>query len=591
MLIGMATRTKLLDWFRRGGAAVYSALESVQKAFVNPDYRNRVKSKGERTISEMIGPYGIGGGFMPGQWTGNKLEQVQHYRHWVHRSISTIAMLATKEAPTIARVIPKHEAEQHKQRLKAWQQGKAAHPGERKFLTLGEKRGLLSGKSNQTVQAHEELEHLDDSNDLVRLIKNPNGPDTGLDFITETLMFLELTGEAYWWKVPYRGSPGLAEMWVMPSHWVWPQSTGKGKIIDHYEVRPFAQSGSAKPLIFDADEFIPFLYKSPLSKTSGHGTLQSGAEIVDTYESVQACRYFQQKNGANVGTAIQLSAEVDVDDNMLKRFEAKWLARFQGEHGFNHPAILPPGATLVQPPGDRELAMIQSSDQMRDYVIGMWGLTKSVLGFMEDANRASFEAALAQCFYLVVNPRLSMLGQVATEKLCPLFGEDLRLFWRDMTPADRATELQEWTLLLNKGTYKPNEYRQWMGLEPIAGGDKPVEPMQQVPGGEGGFEAYDEAGGADALERIRSAVNPESGSSKHWSNGKATEDADRVARLAMIEHLKDIRQTIAQPLPAPVTNLTVEAPEAPATKSIKVKVKRGEDGRMSELDVTEIPPE
>lgn len=497
----MSTRQKLLDWFRRGMGKAGAWL--MRKAY------------GERIMSQLVGNWGSTAS--PGAWSANRIEQVQHYKHWVFRAIQTIATLATKELPTIARVTPAQDRKNYEAHIKAWAKGTGQHPGNRRFLTLAEKSKTLRGKSNQTVQAHEELEHLDDSHGLVSLIKDPNEPDTWLDFLTETIIFLELTGNAYWYMVPKRGEPGLAEMWVMPSHWVYPMGGRGGKIVDHYEVRAWGQSGSARPMRFEADEFIHFKYKSPLSKIDGASPTQAGAEIIDTYEAVQLAQYFQTKNGANVGTVVQLDAGTDIDDAMLKRFESKWLARFQGEHGFDRPAILPPGAQLMRTPGPEELARMGSSAQLRDYIFGMWGLTKSVCGFMEDVNRAAFEAALAQCFYLVVNPRLSLFGQTLTEKLCPLYGEDIRIFWQDMTPADRATELQEWTLLLNKGMYRPNEYRGWMNLEPLPEGEHVVEPMASVPAGMDAFGGGDEPGsgtGGDALERIRAAVDEGSGDSE-----------------------------------------------------------------------------
>ncbi len=419
------------------------------------------KSYGEGVFASTMGAYGSG--TMPGAWSGNRIEQIQHYRHWVYKAINLIMTLATKEPPSVVRVATKQERKDNP--TKAW---------------LGNRDRR---KAMQVVKPHEELEFLGDDHQLQRLLKEPNEQDTGADLIQETLMYLELTGNAYVWPVPYKNAPGVAELWAMPSHWMWPHHTGKtNRLIDYYEMRPWGTGVTNRPVIFDADEIIHLRYKSPLSKIDGQSPLQAAAEMVDTYESVQLSRFFQCKNGANLGTVLEADAGADLTQDMLQRAESKWLSRFQGEFGFNRPAILPPGFKLNRPAGDWELAGINSADQLRDYVLGMWGLTKSVVGFMDEVNRAAFEAALAQVFYLVINPRLSMIANVFNEKLTPRFGKDLRIFWRDMSPADRATEATEWAMLTKAAPYKGNELRQWMGLEPLDEGDEVITPMSVMPG-------------------------------------------------------------------------------------------------------------
>jgi phage portal protein BeeE len=475
-------RPAMLDWFRSKAAS--AALWMLRKSY------------GERVISSMFGSFGGPGG-LPGTWASTRIEQVLHYRHWVFKAIETIGTLATKEPPSVVRIVPDREAAQHKARLKAWSLGRGEHPGGR-FMTQADKQ-----KSLNVVKPHETLEYVGDDHQLQRLLLNPNGPDTGADLIEELLIFLELCGEAYLWPVPYRNAPGVAELWVMPTHWVTPIHDGiTGRLVDYYEVRPWGQGTSAKPRIFDADEFIVIQNKSPLSKVFGQSRLQASAEMVDSYESLALSRFFQTKNGVNIGTALELDASNAPTLDTVKRFLVEFKAKYQGEYRFGEPGILPPGVKLNRPSGDTELAYGASSDQARDYIFGMWGLTKSVVGFMEDANRAAFEAALAQVYYLVVNPRLSKIGNVLTEKLAVRFGPDLRVFWRDQTPADRATELQEWNTLTQRAPYRGNELRQWMGLEPLPEGEEVMMPMSTGPAGQMA-DPYAGMSDDDLLSRVR----------------------------------------------------------------------------------------
>ncbi|VTS05289.1 phage portal protein [Tuwongella immobilis] len=428
------------------------------------------KSPGERQMAGMLG--GFRYGTTLGGWTGNPLEQIRHYNHWVYRAIDCIGRMVATHPPSVARISNRADAPKGM--------------GTKRINAANSKRVPIHArkKALTTLMPHEELEYLDSNHPLVRLLRDPNEPDTGGDLWRELIMFLELTGLGYLWPVE-NGAGQVCELWVMPSHWVFPVSLGKDRLIDYYEIRPFdAASGgrAASPAIFDADDLIAFRYKSPLSKTGGHAPMQAGAEIIDVYESIQASRFFACKHGANVGSVIQIPTDINPTDQDIRRIEEQWFQRFAGETGFDRPMILPPGATLSRPPGDHELAYIQSADQMRDYVLGIWGITKSIAGFVEDVNRAAFIAAMSQFCSHVINPRTHYIGDVLSEKLCPRFDSDLRAWWDDLTPSDPDTERSDTEMLLRNGCMTPNEARSRYGLEPYEhGGDDPLVAMGLAP--------------------------------------------------------------------------------------------------------------
>lgn len=534
----MSTASRLIDFFRSGTAKACSwglrqsspdpksAIEKVATSFGMVDFADGVQkfamqsmqngkklnaSAGEAVFSEMLGGWGFG--VYPGSWTGNRIEQIQHYRHWVWKAIRLIMDLSTKEPPFVVDVQPRQDFSKHQQDENNWRMGKGYRPNPRRWLSPAEHR-----KSLQMVRPHEVFEHVEEDAPLKKIMDHPNEWDTGADLDQELIMFLELTGNSYEWPVPYKNAPGIAERWIMPAHWVWPQRTGKShRLVDYYEIRPWGQSAASVPFRFDVDELIQYRYKSPLSKIDGQSPCQAGAEIIDAYEQTQLARFFSIQNGANVGDVVQLDASTDPNEEKIQRFLAQWKNRYQGIFNFGAPGVLPPGAELIRRPGELELAYGASSDQLRDYVLAMWGLTKSVVGFMEDANRASFEAALAQTFYLVVNPRLKMIDDTRNDKMVkPYFGKTNRVFHRDMTPADRTTELGEWQAMKDIAPYRGNEYRQWMGLEPLEEGEQVMQPMAM--GAAGAMQ--DPMGGItddDLMGRVRA---PDPGEEN--GNGSAT---------------------------------------------------------------------
>jgi phage portal protein BeeE len=444
--------TRLLDRLRKGAA------------------RLLLKSAGEARLAEMIGGWRFGG--YPGTWTGDRVEQVRHYKHWVYRAVDSIARMVATEPPCVGRVTSTADRKSHAAR------GKALPP--RHFLdAAGRKKALTA------LRPQDEIEYVENAHPLAELLRDPNEPDTGGDLWRELDLFLELTGNGYLWPVP-NGAGRICELWVIPSHWVYPVSEGKRRLIDYYEVRPYEMFGGSPVTSvarYDADELIHFRYKSPMSKVDGFAPLQAGAEMVDVYESIQMARFFACKQGANVGAAIVLGEDYDVEgDNDIRRIEAKWFQRHQGERGFERPMILPAGSTLIHPPSERELAYLQSADQMRDYVLAMWGVPKTVAGITEAVNRATFVGSMAAFIYQTVNPRLRYLGDVLSEKLAACFGDDLRVWWPDMTPADPESDRADCDMLARNCAITPNELRARYGYEPWPnGGDDPIAPMGVAP--------------------------------------------------------------------------------------------------------------
>lgn len=464
-------QTSLLDSLRRGvGKTIAHAASWILK-----------KSAGEQQLAEMIGGYRFGG--YPGTWSGDRIEQVRHYRHWVYRAIDCIARQLATNPPEVGRVRTSDERKQYERMVrKAYQRG-ISPERVRCFLS---QRDRLRNKSLTPLRANDELEIFDYSHPLVQLLRNPNDPDTGGDLWRELDVFLELNGISYLWPVP-NGAGRIAEMWVIPSHWVYPVSEGKRRLVDYYEIRPYEAYGGAAPTTvaarYDASELIPFRFKGPLSKIDGHSPLQAGAEIVDVYESIQMSRYHACKNGSNIGEVIQLGEDYDVEgDQDMRRIEAKFFSKWQGERGFERPMILPAGCSLVRSPPERELAYLQSSDQLRDYIAAMWGVPKTVLGITEATNRATFIGAMAQFIYQTVNPRARYIGEVLSEKLAPYYGENIRIWWPDMTPSDDDAMRADVQMLAQNLMITPNEGRAWYGLEPYEnGGDDPIAPMGVSP--------------------------------------------------------------------------------------------------------------
>lgn len=403
---------------------------------------------GEQKMADLL----LAGGSLgfPGAWTADRIEQIRHYKGWVYIAIRAIANEVACSPPRVAAIRSKNEVKQ---------KGLYVLPD------FHRKKALTS------VQQHEDLQPMDSDYPLCELLANPNEPDVSFDFWYETIMFLELTGNCYWWVI--NNDFGLpAALWVLPSHWVWPIS-GNGRLIDHYQIRPYGTPGSARAMSIPADEIIHFKNKNPLSKIDGMAGLQAGAPWVDSAESIDAARWHSFKNSNNIGMLLSLPEGMeDPPAGYISALYARLDARSRGEGNYNRPLILPSG--VVATPNDRsprEMDFYESGNQMRDWIMAMFGVSKTIAGITEDVNYASMIAARANFIISTVRPRLSYIGQVATEKLAKRFNSKLVVYWPDLTPEDPAQKTIDMEADYRMRAITPNQVCRERGREPFEGGD------------------------------------------------------------------------------------------------------------------------
>lgn len=418
------------------------------------------KSVGEKVFARaMMGGSAYG---FPGGWSQDRVEQVQHLKSWVYIAVRSIWQRIARLTPNVGFVT-------------AQQQANATQLKRGEFYTR---------KSMSAIRPYESVTPAGDAHPLVRLFNNPNRPDVAYDLWYELGLFLELTGNSYLWAVP--SNLGLldrtykaAELWVIPSHWVWPR-IGKDRLIEYYEVRPWVGPGVLR---FPPEDVIHLRYKSPIHKIDGYSPQTAGAEWIDTGESVNRARFWQFKNGCYVTGNLKLGDQYhDPDDEELERMYSKFFARFQGEHRSGMPIITPPGAEYVPLTiNPVEMAYTQSADQLRDWILALWGVPKEVAGIQDAGSEIAMYGPLRQFSENALMPRLTYIGQALTEKLARRWDRRLRVWWDDPTPDDPQQKIAEMKMRHETQSITRNEIRAAYGDPPLPGGDEVSHPEPQQP--------------------------------------------------------------------------------------------------------------
>lgn len=474
-------------------------------------------SQGERLMSGVLNGGGASSHF--GTWTQDRHEQIRHYRGWQYIAIKAIGEQVGEMTPQVAEVL---DARGMSPRKKALLQRRKQILGRRartKAMTTG-------------LQTHEELQPLDSDHPLVRLLRNPNKPDVSWTFWFKLLMYLELTGNTYIWAIP-NGAGLPAELWVIPAHWVRPFSEmGSGELVSYYEIRPLGGLlGSGAALKVPADEIIAIAYPNPLHPVDGYSPQSAIAEWIDLGESIDASRWFAMKQGVNPSAVVTMDKDCqDPDPEQVKRFKSELRAKYQGEERTGEPIVLTPGVDAKPwSTAPSEMDYVNGADQNKDWILAGYRVGKSIAGIMEEVNFASAIAARANFMLSTIKPKLTLIGQVLTEKLAWRWDESYRVFWPDVSPDDPQQKLAEHTQYLQAGVLTPNEVRADLGREPIEGGDELQKQQQPQPpkagGGFPGKEKPPEEGQNATQPGREQAEPPETGVGRPHLNGKPKQRA------------------------------------------------------------------
>lgn len=374
-------------------------------------------------------------------------EQVLHYKFWVFVAIKAwIREIAGGEPPNIGKIIPKQS------------QGKTV------------KKGWGGPREHQEFQPYE------DGHPLVRLFDNPNGPDVAYDLWAYTTLFKLLTGSAHWYVIKNSwGTP--VELWVIPTHWMRLATDKEGLPLGYEVQNPW---GRVEHIPYE--NVISFYDHSPLNRYEGSSISQAINEWIDAYESSLRARLAQYKNGAIPSYHVSLGESYDPDEAFLERYYAKWLSRFQGEDNTGRPLITG-GDIEVKSLGITPVDMgyTDAENSARDNTLAAFGVPKAVIGLTENMTYGSVKAERAAFREYAVNPDLTYISQVITEKLIkPL--DPQGIFWWDKRTDDPEQMFKEIESRRAGGSITPNEERSMFGAEAYPhGGDDPLINGVEMP--------------------------------------------------------------------------------------------------------------
>lgn len=311
---------------------------------------------------------------------------------------------------------------------------------------------------------------------LVQLFEQVNPIHTQFDLWYQMVAWRLLTGNSYWWKAR-NGFGKPAELWPLPSQWVWAIPSSK-KFISEYLVR--GVFGGVDRYI-DAGDVLHIREMSIDWNGPGrfYGTpmAAAAATAIDLEEAMLQRLYFQFKNfnppGMQYSTEEKLT-ESQFVDMMLQIRMQQHTAEQTGAPILTHSGVKAQEFKNTV----REMDYSQSLQTVMSYILAMFGTPQAVVGVSREYSRSNLVGALLSWAENTINPLLRHMGQHLTQGLARDYDEDLVIEFDPIEVADADGLRADVAACQSAGAITPNEVRETLLKKSpfVGGGDKPYKP-------------------------------------------------------------------------------------------------------------------
>lgn len=315
----------------------------------------------------------------------------------------------------------------------------------------------------------------------LELLENPNPYFSKFRTLELTQMYLDLVGKCFWYIAKDRaGRP--AQIWVVsPLNMTIIPDTNKF-------IKGFVYQAGAQRVPLSTDEVIMFSYQDPSNPYNGVSPAKAAAIALesDKFASQWNRNFFY--NNAEPQGIVSFPDGVEEDD--FNAWIAKWQDKYGGVGNAKKTAFIRGGQvsyTAIQI-SQRDMDFYNLRLNNRDEILAIFGVPKSVLGIVEDVNRASAEASEYTYMKHTISPKNRRIQDILNNEYVQLFNEDVELRPNNVVPEDKEfikTVVEGQT---DKSITK-NEARNILNkllgckLEPLPGGDVIYQPVSMQPMG------------------------------------------------------------------------------------------------------------
>lgn len=307
------------------------------------------------------------------------------------------------------------------------------------------------------------------------VLQKPNDKMSELELRFLLHLHMELAGEAFWY-IPRNNAGGPFQ--------IIPLMPDKMTVVPGAEklVKGYIYKVGSDTLAFEPWEIVHFAYPNPDPDNffRGASPIKAATYAIATNQNAEMWNYRFFKNGAVPQG--YLSTDKRLDNPEAERLRRLWERHHKGEKQWHKLAIAQQGLEYKHSGiGHQDMDFVNQLEMTRDTILSIYGVPKSIIGIIEDVNRANgFQDELNFATY-TVKPILDFVASELNAHLLPQWDESLSCGFENVIPRDQEFLLKKHETYLKHYVYTINDVREELGKEPVPWGDVPYAPMSVMP--------------------------------------------------------------------------------------------------------------
>lgn len=341
----------------------------------------------------------------------------------------------------------------------------------RKHVSAAEHQGIL----------------VDQSHELVKLLKRPNPWQTGSSFLWEQIQQLRLHGTCLVWNRPNVLRSRTVQRYVVPMALIQPISPGYYKEMPNGGIRVQPNSIAGLDFYRDiADNFSPIRrvglvdipvemlsivrYPHPFLRGDGASPTTAASKWIDTATRNDEIRFRFYAKGPNGQIIIQANTS---DEKLLTESERVLNQKF-GEDGPTV-AVIGNGASIAELRTADDMGFGNTHDQMKTAIFATHHISRAMVGDADSMTYGSLAASLMGSTILSIQPDMDLIADEDTLDLAPQYNGQLSIEYEVPSIDDPELQARQRDADATKGVLTVGEYRRMIKMPPF--GDERDELM------------------------------------------------------------------------------------------------------------------
>lgn len=302
--------------------------------------------------------------------------------------------------------------------------------------------------------------------DLLDLIKSPSAIHRYGQFADLHHTYVNLTGEGYILMLDKAGQPFEPKRGALPSSLhVLPAHATEIKIGVNYYDSVVRFNNQEYPISAVIRDLLP----NPLDPYRGRSIIAAAAKTIDTDEQMKDWNRRFFANNARPGMVFTTNTGETMSDAAFDRLNQQIKDQFSGADNAYKPLLLENGSVHPYMLNQHDLDFLSSRKFSRDEILAMMRVSPSMLGMVENVNKANNDGALEIHHILNTIPRLTRFVELLNAVLVTPYDRRYEFDFESPVPEDKEAKLKEAIAGVNKWM-TIDEVRAMYDHDPLANG-------------------------------------------------------------------------------------------------------------------------